>query len=256
MRLGSAITCMLACWATVSAGVKLQEPKTYPLLDEKGEFTALSPKDKVKTDCPGKPYPLKCVGGRTYTIDMRSEEFDSFLRLEDGNGRTIMEDDDSGGGKTGHDARIVFKCDKPGDYTIAATSYNRGAKGKFTVTVVHDGAGKDEAVAYLIDKTAKLTRDDPKEKDRGGICFFKQFPIEMKAGTTYVIQMDSNDFDSYLRLLNPEGKEVAHDDDGAKDGLNARLVYRCERAGNYTIITTSSLHPDTGEFRLRVHAKE
>jgi serine protease Do len=78
----------------------------------------------------------------------------------------------------------------------------------------------------------------------------------MGADKTYVIQLDSKDFDAYLRLLNPEGKEVAYDDDGAKEGLNAKLTYKCDKAGSYTIIATSFAHPDTGEFHLRVSAKD
>ncbi len=224
-------------------------------MEEKGEFTAETPKDRAKTDCPGKPYTLKCVAGRTYTIDLRSVDFDAYLRLEDPAGKQIAENDDGGGGVKGTDAQIIFKADRDGAYTIAATSYNGSARGKYTLTVVHDGAGKEDVVKYLMDRTAKLTTDDPREKDRAGACYFKKFLIDMKAGTTYVIQLDSNDFDAYLRLLNADGKEVASDDDGAKDGLNAKLIYRCEKAGAYSIVATSSAHADTGEFRLRVHAK-
>lgn len=255
-RLRFGLVCFFACISPLVACSAQPDTKTFPLMEEKGEFTAETPKDRVKTDCPGKPYPLKCVAGRTYTIDLRSADFDAYLRLEDPSGKQIAENDDGGGGVKGTDAQIVFKAERNGEYTIAATSYNGTGKGKYTLTVVHDGAGKEDIVKYMMDKIARLTKDDPTEKDRPGGCYFKKYPIELQAGTTYVIQLDSNDFDAYLRLFNAEGKEVASDDDGAKDGLNAKLVYRCERAGAYSIVATSSAHADTGEFRLRVHAKE
>jgi len=229
--------------------------KKIEQISEKGEFTEQTPKDKVKTDCPAKLYALKCVAGRTYTINLRSGDFDAYLRLEDPAGKTVKEDDDSGGGPKNQDARIIFKADKAGTYTIVCTSFNSAAKGKFTLTVTHDGAGGEGDVKYLLDVKDKLTKSDPKDKDRGGTCYFKSFKIEMKAKTTYVIQLDSAHFDAYLRLLDAEGKEVANDDDGAKDGLNAKLVYPCDKASTYTIIATSFAFPDTGEFHLRVHAK-
>ena len=240
-----------------SATADMQGDKKIEMMKEAGVFTADTPKDKVKMECPSKLYTLECVAGRTYTIFMRSDEFDAFLRLEDPNGKTIKEDDDSGEGTNKTDARIIFKADKAGTYNIAATSFGPGAKGKYTILVLHDGVGADQDIKYLLDKKDKLTKDDPKDKDRGDSCHFKSYKVELNPKTTYIIQLDSRDFDAYLRLLNPDGKEVASDDDGAKDGLNAKIVYNCTAPGRYTIIATSFGPPaDTGEFHLRVHEKK
>src|SRR5579862_7393058 len=163
---------VLACWLPV-ASTATQGDKKIEQLKEIGTFTVDSPRDKVKTDCPGKRYELSCVAGRTYTIELRSEDFDAYLRLEDASGKTIEENDDGGGGPKGTDAKIVFKCKQTATFTIAATSFNAAAKGKYTLTVVHDGAGSENEIKYLLDVTAKLTKDDPKDKDRGGKCYFK-----------------------------------------------------------------------------------
>src|SRR4051794_24146293 len=107
--------CALAGHAVAQGEKKIEQLKTA------GEFAADTPKDKLKTECPSKLFALECVGGRTYTIDLRSEDFDAWLRLEDPSGKTIKEDDDTGGGVKGTDARIVFKAEMAGTYTIAAT---------------------------------------------------------------------------------------------------------------------------------------
>jgi Bacterial pre-peptidase C-terminal domain len=239
-----------------SANVWTQGDKKIEVMRETGEFTANTPRDAVRKDSPSKLYALKCVAGRTYTIDLSSDEVDSYLRLEDPSGKTIKEDDDSGGGKTGHDARIIFKAEAAGNYTIAATTLNKGEKGKYTLSVYHDGAGSDKEIVYLLDKKDKLTKDDPKDAGRGGTCYCKNFKIELKGGTTYVIQLNSKDFDAYLRLVDAAGKEVANDDDGAMDGLNARITYRCDKAGEYTIVATTFDRSETGEFQLRAYVKE
>jgi hypothetical protein len=246
---------VLAAWQPLVVG-GTQAAKKIEQLKETGVFTNDSPKDKVQIDCPCKLYPLQCVAGRTYTIELRSDEFDTFLRLEDASGKTIAHDDDSGGGTLLTDAKIVFKADKSGPYAIAATSFGPKARGKYTLTVTHDGVGNDQPVKYLVDLTGKLTRDDAKDKGRGSRFYFKSYKVDMKANTTYVILLDSDDFDAYLRLLDSDGKEVANDDDGAKDGLNAMIVFACKHSASYTIIATTSADPDTGEFRLRVHAKD
>jgi hypothetical protein len=230
--------------------------KKAEALREKGEFTTNTPRDKVRKDCPAKLYALKCVEGRTYTIDLRSEDFDAFLRLEDSSGKQVADDDDSGGGVKGQDARIVFTAPKTGNYTICATSFNADAKGKYTLSVDHDGKGKDVAIDYILDVKGKLTKEDKKDTARGGNCYCKTFKIEMKPKTSYVIELDSKDFDAYLRLENDEAKEIGADDDGAKVGLNAKLVYACDKAGMYTIIATSFNEVEVGEFNLRVSSFE
>jgi hypothetical protein len=252
--LGAVVSFLLP--ATAFAQQDKKPERKVEQMKENGVFTAETPKDKVKTDCPGKLYTLNMVPGRTYIIELKSEDFDAFLRLEDPNGKTIKDDDDSGGGPKGTDARIIFKADKAGTYTIAATSYNQGAKGKYTLLVGHDGVGTEQEVKNLLDVKAKLTKEDAKDKDRGGSCYCKTFKVDLAAKTTYVIQLDSRDFDAFLRLVDPDGKEVASDDDGAKDGLNAKITYNCTRDGSYTIVATSYAFPDTGDFHLHMYAKK
>jgi hypothetical protein len=242
-------------WLSGTAGAVVGDKK-IEMLREKGEFTADTPKDSVKKDCPSRLYALKCVEGRTYTILMRSDDFDAFLRLEDPSGKQVAEDDDSGAGSKGTDALITYTAPKSGTYTISATSFNGGAKGKYTLSVDHDGKGKDLAIDYLLDVKGKLAKDDKKDPTRGGNIYYKPYKIDMKDKTTYVIELDSKDFDAYLRLENDEGKQVAFDDDGAKVGLNAKLVYPCEKAGSYTIYATSANEAEVGEFSLRISSYE
>jgi hypothetical protein len=70
--------------------------------------------------------------GKTYTIDLKSKVFDSYLFLRDAAGNVIAEDDDSGGGL---DARIIFSCLVSGSYQIEATSLNRQGAGAFELEV-------------------------------------------------------------------------------------------------------------------------
>jgi hypothetical protein len=229
--------------------------KKIELVNEKGEFTATTAKDKVRTDCPSRLYSFNFVEGRTYTIDHRSDDFDAYLRLEDSSGKVVAEDDDSGGGKTMHDARIIYKAPKSGAYTVVCTSYNSQAKGKYSLTIVHDGQGKEENRQYILDVKDKLTKNDPKDKDRGNI-FCKTYKMEMKAKTTYIIELISKDFDAFLRLENADGKELKRDDDGFGEGLNARIIFDCDKAGTHLIYATSFEENATGAFHLRVYVKK
>jgi len=89
-------------------------------------------KDKVRSGCYCKTYVFKMVEGKSYQLDMKSKDFDSYLRLEDPQGQQVAADDDSGGFP---DARIIFRAPKTGDYTIICTTFGNGSTGKYTLLV-------------------------------------------------------------------------------------------------------------------------
>ena len=76
----------------------------------------------------------------------------------------------------------------------------------------------------------KLSKDDPKDAMRGGPAQVHQ--IFLKAGSVYTIDMVSKEMDSYLRLLDPKGKQLDEDDDSGGD-LNSRIVFNCNADGEY-----------------------
>jgi hypothetical protein len=75
-------------------------------------------------------YPMKA--GKTYVIDLKSSDFDAFLRLRNSSGQEVARDDDSGGGLN---ARITYTCPRSGTYVIIATSLGGNRVGTFTLDV-------------------------------------------------------------------------------------------------------------------------
>jgi HEAT repeat protein len=94
-----------------------------------------------------------------------------------------------------------------------------------------------------------LTPDDPFDKVRKE-HYHVVHAFYMKAGKTYTINLTSS-WDNYLRLENPQGKEVAYDDDSGGN-LNARIIYQALTDGWYRIIVTSFAARTPGNYTLRV----
>jgi hypothetical protein len=98
-------------------------------------LTVSDPLDQARRDhgtrC--KTYNVKMIGGTTYSIILRSKQFDAYLRLEEANGRHIAENDDGGPG-FGFDSHILFRCPVTANYRVIATSFVPGA-GEFTLSV-------------------------------------------------------------------------------------------------------------------------
>jgi hypothetical protein len=97
----------------------------------------------------------------------------------------------------------------------------------------------------------ELTNADLKDKVRTEM-YCKTYTYKMTEGRTYQIDLKgANGLDTYLRLENPAGDQVAEDDDGG--GFpDARIVYKAPKSGEFTIICTTFAGGATGKFTLTV----
>src|SRR5262245_45588908 len=103
---------------------------------------------------------------------------------------------------------------------------------------------------YVLKVDGKLTNDDPKDKLFRGPS--QTHKVKLGAGY-YIIDLKSDDFDAYLRLLDAAGKQVAEDDDsgGGPRGLNARLGYKVEKDGMFQVVATA-FDKKPGAYQLTV----
>jgi tetratricopeptide (TPR) repeat protein len=88
-----------------------------------GELTAQK-KEQVRA--------LELRQGKTYAFDLRSEQFNPYLRLTDAEGKTLAENDDREPGVS-LDSRIVWTALRDGTYVIIATSRGQQGTGRYTL---------------------------------------------------------------------------------------------------------------------------
>jgi hypothetical protein len=214
-----------------------------------GKIAENDPVDPVHNQ-PAKTHKMRLAAGKTYVIDLMSSDFDTFLRLEDSAGKQLAEDDD-GGQDT--NAQIVFTPEKTGEFKVVATRFEEG-QGAYTLKIeeLKYKAAKAQAIPKDgLSVDAKLDNTDPFDQ-LGGKQRFKLYSVKLEAGKTYTIDMTSNDFDSFLRLMDSRFKLLESDDDGGGN-LDARITFRPRENGVYHIIATT-LDGDLGDFNLRVKA--
>ncbi len=102
------------------------------ILNVRSRLTNDDGKDRVRTNSFSKVHTLRMVQGRTYQIDLKSSDFDPFLRVEDSSFEQVAEDDDGGGNLQ---ARLVFRATRTDTYRLIVTSYAGGKTGTYTLTV-------------------------------------------------------------------------------------------------------------------------
>jgi hypothetical protein len=211
--------------------------------DVQDKLTDQDPLDKVKTKSHCKIYPLKMSPKRAYTIDLRSSDFDAYLRIEDANGKSLAEDDDGGDGTN---ARLVFVPPSAGTYKIIATTFEANETGAFTLEI--------RSAPVLLAVQGQLTNNDPLDKLRKG-NHHKVHTFKMVPGRTYTIDLRSSDFDAYLRLEDSKQANLAEDDDSG-DGTNARLVFTPTKEDTYRVIVTTFQANETGTYMLTITEKK
>ncbi len=97
-----------------------------------GELTEADPTDRVRTGRHCKIHQIVLQARRTYQLDLVSQDFDAYLRLEDDKGQKLGEDDDGG---TDFNARLIFTPSRTSTYRVIATTYYAGETGRYTLTV-------------------------------------------------------------------------------------------------------------------------
>ena len=227
-------------------------------LNKSEELKADDEKDAKLTKSPRKVYKVKLAEGKTYQIDLKSKDFDAFLRVEDATGREVAFNDDARGGGT-YDSRVIYKAAKSGEYSIIATSLD-SKPGKFQLTlVVTDAASINSA---FVGKAIPLVLKDGKARHEGELTaddlmiankYYKVFTVPLDAGKSYRIDYrgGSPGFDAYLFLEDADGNKLAEDDDsGAK--LDSQIKHQVKKAGTYRIITTTLPSRQLGKFTLEI----
>lgn len=96
----------------------------------------------------------------------------------------------------------------------------------------------------------QLTPASERDPGRGG-HYCKIYPVSMKAGQLYSIDMVSNALDSYLRLESPSGQPLAADDDGG-GYPHARIVFPAQADGVYRVIATTYRGGATGNYTVQI----
>lgn len=79
----------------------------------------------------------------------------------------------------------------------------------------------------------------------------KEYPLTIEAGDVIAIIMTSEDFDTVLSLIGPDGEEVAFNDDYGGT-LNSRILYEAAASGEYTIQSMAFDGQQGGTFDLQV----
>jgi hypothetical protein len=207
------------------------------------QATAIAVGDTVEGEltesAPETLYSFEVEAGATVQITLVSDDFDPFLVLADADGNELATDDDSAGNL---DSRISYTFPDGGEYMLTATSFS-----------AHNG-GAARTGAYTLTLTSveveTIEYGETVEGVFSGDVLSSEYSFTAAPGDSVTIALNSDDFDSYLRLRDASGNEIAYNDDGG-GSLNSLIgPLLLTDGGIYTIVASSLSGSSTGAFVL------
>src|SRR2546427_5147746 len=232
----------------------------------KGQLTAGDP--LLRTDSSYyQRWVLPLEAGRTVTVDLVSDDFDSYLLVTRGRGQKLVENDDGGGGCN---ARVVYTATDDHPVRLVVNSAGKRQTGRFTLGVT-DGARPVEPKGICRFRTLRqqaearavtaagarqirvgqtlpgeLTTKDSLYPDTTYYQFWQFSPRSRQEVT---IDLSSDEFDPVLIL---RGLDTTVVNNNGGPGCDARVSLTFPETGPYTILvnTTSDPPRQTGRFTL------
>lgn len=193
-------------------------------------------------------YEIQVREGQRLIIDMTSTDFDTYIIYRDPSGFEAENDDyqDS----TDH-SYLEVTVRQSGTASIIATSYGPGLKGDYILRYGFEG-GATTNYQHTQNRgsniqVGRLTQSD--ETLSSGE-YYHSYEIPLSQGANIVIDLESDDFDSYLIYQDPSGNQTDNDDID-DSSLNSHLDLVSQGTGTAIIYVTTYDPGETGNYTLR-----
>ena len=191
--------------------------------------------------------------GQVVTIELDSTAFDAYVQLKDSNEIELASDDDSAGNLN---ARIEnFRLPADDTYSIVVSSFDNTATGDYTLTLSEGGGTVTPVPPTNVPAGSEIAIGDTVNGTLSGGSLTASYTFQGEAGQIVTITATSEDFDSYLRLLDSSATELITDDDSAGN-LDSRIAfYALPSSDTYTIVV-ESFDSAGGSYSLSLSAAE
>jgi len=196
---------------------------------------------------------FEATTGMHLVLEMNDSDYglDPYMYLLDENCDVIDEDDNSG---PNDDAYIEFTVPADGVYTAICTSANAGETADYTfeiyeiVPTLGEYCEHDAWTASCGDSSTQyaLNNQDATDGPRGTDYYYDDVEFDGTSGDLVEILVESQDFDTYIYLLD-ESCNVLDEDDDSGGGTDSLISVTLPADGVYTMVFTSYYDLNSGQ---------
>ncbi len=195
-------------------------------------------------------YSFSGQAGQTVTLDVRSDDFDTYLLLLHNEGEDAWQNDDHEGSRSHSHLDLVLP--ETGTYSIFVTSYRGDETGNYELALGNITLGIDDAgpgsQATRETYAGRLEDSDPTLDDGE---YYDTYPLTLTQGQTFSADLTSSDFDTWVAVISPSGG-AENNDDYEGSTRRSRLDLTAEESGEYLVVVTSYAAASTGDYELEI----
>ena len=192
------------------------------------------------------------VAGQVVNVTATSDAFDTVVRLLSPDGEELAVDDDGG---PGSNSSLEAVLPVAGRYQVRVTAFD-GETGSYAVAV-RTVPGLPTGYAPPLDSVVRTVPVTPLALDAPASGELREdgvagegWAFDGVAGQVVNVTATSDAFDTVVRLLSPDGEELAVDDNGGP-GSNSSLEAVLPVAGRYQVLVTA-FDGETGSYAVAV----
>lgn len=104
----------------------------------------------------------------------------------------------------------------------------------------------------LLEKTKRGVLEDGDKIIPDDGSLYDSYPLEGKAGESFIISLESDEFDTFVAVMDAEGKILDQNDDIDKNNSNSRLRITLPNDGVYNVIVNAYDEGGKGRYTLTV----
>ena len=190
------------------------------------------------------------IPGQRANLDVSSSEFDTYLMLR-GPGEISAENDDVAEAP-GHSI-LDIDLTEMGTYRVMVTSYEPGETGNYELSIDVGAAGNTDSGQRDV-TTIEMDGNVSGRLESGdavleGGEYRDLFVFNGSAGQNISLEMNSNEFDTFLGLIFPSEEQVDNDDHQG-DMSKSRIDLTLPETGRYRVLATSYEGGLTGGYTI------
>lgn len=195
-------------------------------------------------------YAIEGVAGEHVSIQVASDEFDTYVTLFDPDGYLVASNDDYDSMASPAGIDVTFYVD--GLHLLVVSGYSQWDLGAYTIDVRASAAGVPTERASIDVPTSfvsTITADMPLHPN-GYMGPTEYFSLTVSDDALLVITLSSDDFDTVLTVFDADGNEVAQNDDYNFSSDSQAAVQLAP--GSYVVAASSYYLDGAGDYLLTI----
>ncbi len=188
-------------------------------------------------------YTFEGRAGQRISIAMNSRQVDAYLLLYGPNQEYLGENDDIGDSRN---ARLEITLPADGTYFVFANSYGASEQGQYDLSI-SSLVGNDSN--YLLSESGTLSNQDSRLRDNS---LYDEYFFRGQQGQNVTITLTSQDFDTYLLLIDDQGNKIAENDDLSQTNSDSAIRIALPYTGEYRVIVNAYDQRGQGQYQMRV----